>query len=55
MTLEKPAELANAIKVMLAEVRGRQAVLQQELSTGNSQLTGPGVPRAILRTPGGEV
>ena len=34
MSLEKPTELANDIEVKLAEVRGRQAVVQQEQKTG---------------------
>ena len=34
MAMEKPAELANKIEVKLAEVRGRQAVVQQEKRNG---------------------
>ena len=34
MALEKPAELANAIEVKLAEVRSRHAVVQQEQRNG---------------------
>ena len=36
ITVEKPSELANDIEVKLAEVRGRQAVVQQEKRNGLS-------------------
>ena len=48
MTLEKPLELANDIEVKLAEVKGRQAVVQQEAlnpaahTKGSSLLGVPG-------------